>query len=299
MAVVAGYLAARLCWILLRPTWSDPVLLRHNYRGHPVATATGVVLPLALVVVEGGRAVASAAGVGGDNGIGPGRTAVVVAALGMALLGAIDDLGAPGEDRGFAGHLRALFAGRLTAGGVKLVGGAAVAVTAVAIVDVADSAGAGRSAGLAPTGRLLADAALVALAANLGNLFDRGPGRAIKVGLASFLVLAVATGAARVLTGAAVVVGAAAALLIDDLHERLMLGDTGANVLGAVVGLGVVLACSPGTRLVVLFVLVVLNLASEAVSFSRVIEAVPPLRALDRAGRLRISRRRGRYGGTP
>jgi hypothetical protein len=32
-------------------------------------------------------------------------------------------------------------------------------------------------------------------------------------------------------------------------------------------------------------VLVMLNLASEAVSFSRVIDAVPPLRALDRAGR--------------
>jgi UDP-N-acetylmuramyl pentapeptide phosphotransferase/UDP-N-acetylglucosamine-1-phosphate transferase len=151
-----------------------------------------------------------------------------------------------------------------------------VALTAVAIASGPDTS----------VGRLLGDAALVALAANLGNLLDRGPGRAIKVGLASFLVLALATTGAVVLTGAAVVVGAAAALLVDDLHERLMLGDTGANVLGAVVGLGVVLACSPGTRLVVLVVLVALNLASEVVSFSRVIDAVPPLRALDRAGRL-------------
>jgi len=100
-------------------------------------------------------------------------------------------------------------------------------------------------------------------------------------------VVATATTGAAVLTGAAVVVGAAAALLVDDLHERLMLGDTGANVLGAAVGLGVVLACSAGTRLVVLVVLVALNLASEVVSFSRVIDSVPPLRALDRAGRLR------------
>jgi len=277
VAVIAGYLAARLCWILLRPAWSDPALLRQNYRGHAVATAAGVVLPLTLVVVEGGRAVASAAGVGGDKGIGQGRLAVVVAVLGMGLLGALDDLAAPGDARGFAGHLRALAGGRLTVGGVKLVGGAGVALTAAAVAS-----GPGTSAG-----RLLGDAALVALAANLGNLFDRGPGRAIKVGLATFLVLAVATTGAAVLTGAAVVVGAAAALLVDDLHERLMLGDTGANVLGAAVGLGVVLACSAGTRLVVLVVLVALNLASEVVSFSRVIDSVPPLRALDRAGRLR------------
>ncbi len=281
LAVVAGYLAGRLCWIVLRPTWSTPTLMRQNYRGHTVPTAAGVVLPLALVVVEGGRAVASAAGAGGENGISQGRAAMVVVALGMALLGALDDLAAPGEARGFAGHLRALAGGRLTSGGVKLVGGAAVALTAVAIAsgDVADRAG------VASTSRLLADAAVVALAANLGNLLDRAPGRAIKVGMASFLVLALATMGAVELTGAAVVLGAAAALLVDDLHERLMLGDTGANVLGAVVGLGVVLACSPGTRLVVLVVLVVLNLASELVSFSRVIDAVPPLRALDRAGR--------------
>ncbi|MDP8976604.1 MAG: hypothetical protein M3N28_09645 [Actinomycetota bacterium] len=286
LAVVAGYLAGRLCWILLRPTWAAPTLMRQNYRGHTVATAAGVVLPLALVVVEGGRAVASAAGVGGQNGISQGRAAVVVAALGMGLLGAVDDLAAPGEARGFAGHLRALTGGRLTAGGLKLLGGAAVALIAVAVASPA--AGAADSAGFASTSRLLADAAVVALAANLGNLFDRAPGRAIKAGMALFLVLALATMGAVELTGAAVVVGAAAALLVDDLHERLMLGDTGANVLGAVVGLGVVLACSPGTRLVVLVVLAALNLASELVSFSRVIHAVPPLRALDRAGRPRI-----------
>ncbi len=133
--------------------------------------------------------------------------------------------------------------------------------------------------------RLLADAALVALAANLGNLFDRAPGRAIKVGMVSFLVLAVATTGAVALTGVAVVVGAAAALFVDDMHERLMLGDAGANVLGGVLGCGVVLTCPPATRLAALLVVAFLNLASEVVSFSRVIDAVPPLRFLDHLGR--------------
>ena len=47
------------------------------------------------------------------------------------------------------------------------------------------------------------------------------------------------TGATGVAT--AVVAGAGLALLPDDLREHLMLGDTGANVLGAVLGLAVVL----------------------------------------------------------
>jgi hypothetical protein len=85
-----------------------------------------------------------------------------------------------------------------------------------------------------------------------------------------------------------VVAGAAAAMLLDDLHERLMLGDTGANALGAALGLGVVLSCSFRTCAVTLAVVAGLNLASELVSFSRVIDAVPPLRALDRAGRKRV-----------
>ncbi|MDP8992933.1 MAG: hypothetical protein M3N31_07795 [Actinomycetota bacterium] len=275
VAVVAGYLAARLLWLLMRPAWSHPALLRPNYRGQSVATAAGAVVPLALVVVEAGRALAGAAGVGAETGPGEARLAVVVTALGMALFGALDDLAGTGDERGFRGHLLALARGRLTAGGAKLLGGAAVALTAVALATEGD----------VPVGELLAGAALVALCANLGNLFDRAPGRALKAGTASFLALAVATRGDVVLTGVAVVVGAAAALLVDDLHERLMLGDTGANVLGGVVGLGVVLACAPATRLVVLAVVAALNLVSEVVSFSRVIDAVPPLRALDRAGR--------------
>ena len=276
VAAATGYLASRLFWVLLRPAWSHPGLLRHNYRGHPVATAAGAVVPLALMVVEGGRAVAGAAGIGAPGPPGDARLAVVVTALGLGLFGVVDDLAGGEEERGFRGHAAALVRGRLTPGGAKLVGGMAVALTAVALSSPGDS-------GL---GRLLADAALVALCANLANLLDRAPGRTLKVGLAAFLVLALATTGAVVLSGVAVVVGAAAALLIDDLHEHLMLGDAGANVVGGAVGLGVVLASPTTTRLVVLVVVAVLNLVSEVVSFSRLIDALPPLRALDRAGRL-------------
>jgi UDP-GlcNAc:undecaprenyl-phosphate GlcNAc-1-phosphate transferase len=259
-----GFLAGRLVWVLVRPTLSQPLFTRSNYRGAEVVTAAGLVLPLTVLLVEAGRAVA------GTSGVSPARA---------GLLGLFDDLAGVGDGaQGFRGHVAALFEeGRLSTGGAKLFGGLAVALVAVSVASASSS----RS-----VGRLLVDGALVALAANLGNLFDRGPGRAGKVGLLAFVVLAVCVQAASALGPVAVLAGAAAALLLDDLHERLMLGDTGSNVLGGAVGLGVVLTCAPSVRIVVLVAVGALNLASELVSFSRVIEAVPPLRFLDRLGRV-------------
>lgn len=274
LAVLAGWLAARLLWTLLRPTLEQPALLRANWRDHDVPTAAGVVVALAVLVVEAGRALAGAAGIG-SAGLHPGRAAVAVVVVGMALVGLLDDLAGGDDARGFRGHLTELARGRLTTGAVKLFGGLAVATVAVAVASPDD-------AGLA---RLVADAALVALAANLGNLLDRRPGRATKAGLLAFMALAAATAGPTSLVGVAVVAGAAAALLLDDLREHLMLGDTGANVLGGAVGVGVVMACAPATRTLVLVAVVVLNAVSEVVSFGRVIDAVPPLRVFDRWGR--------------
>ncbi|MGH9278234.1 MAG: hypothetical protein ACRD12_09010 [Acidimicrobiales bacterium] len=262
---VAGCVAGALTWWAVRGWFTQPSLLRSNYRDHPVPTAAGVVLALALLEVEALRAVAGAPTLS--------RFVTVFTVAGFCLVGTVDDLAGAGDDRGFRGHLRALRSGRVTTGVLKLVGGALVAVVAVAPVS-----GGG-------TAQLLADAALVALCANLANLLDRGPGRVTKVSLVAFVVLAVASRADPELAGVAVVAGGAAALLVDDLRERLMLGDAGANPLGAALGLGVVLVAPPLARNLVLVAVALLNVAGEAVSFSRVIEAVPPLRALDRAGR--------------
>ncbi len=86
--------------------------------------------------------------------------------------------------------------------------------------------------------RLFADAALVALAANLGNLLDRAPGRAIKVSLLCLRALAAPRRRRRSACRLAPVLGAALGLLWADMRERLMLGDTGANLLGGGAGPG-------------------------------------------------------------
>jgi UDP-N-acetylmuramyl pentapeptide phosphotransferase/UDP-N-acetylglucosamine-1-phosphate transferase len=272
ISFLAGALVARLAWSVLRPMFAGPVFAGANHRGATVPTAVGIVIALAVIAVEAARGVAVVVGLDARHVAAQGSLLVVVAVVGFCLLGALDDLVGTGYPRGFHGHLRALAQGELTTGSLKLVGGALVALVVTSPIDAPHVV------------RLGVDAALVALAANLFNLLDRAPGRAIKVGGLSFGALALASGATVTIASVGAAVGAAVGLLREDLRERLMLGDAGANALGAAVGLGFVIATTPSTRLVVLLVLVGLSAANEVVSFSKVIDRVGPLRALDRLG---------------
>lgn len=197
--------------------------------------------------------------------------AACVVAL-TAAVGAYDDLGGRVDVKGLRGHLAALRRGEVTSGAVKVVG----LLTAGLVAAVWSDRRAGRPVGAAT----LAGAALVAGAANLANLFDLRPGRALKVGLLHGIPLAVQGRPA-----AAAMTGAALAVLPDDLAARSMLGDTGANPLGALVGTAAVQALGPRGRLAALTVVTGLTLLSERVSFTRVIESTPLLRELDRWGR--------------
>jgi UDP-N-acetylmuramyl pentapeptide phosphotransferase/UDP-N-acetylglucosamine-1-phosphate transferase len=265
VALVAGLVAGTLLLVMLRPTLAHPALERTNYRGRALPTAGGLVIVTAVLAVEGGWALVDGTGV---------HHRYVLVVLAFGALGFVDDaLGTGGDGRGFVGHLRALAHGRLTTGGVKLLAGGAAALIACASVD-GDR-----------VGRLIVDALLVALAANLANLLDRAPGRALKMGALCAIALGAAATMDRDLAGVAVAIGASLALLPADLGEQLMLGDTGVNPLGAVLALGLVLVAPFGVRIAALVVVLALNLTSELVSFSAVIDAVPPLRWVDRAGR--------------
>jgi UDP-GlcNAc:undecaprenyl-phosphate/decaprenyl-phosphate GlcNAc-1-phosphate transferase len=273
LAFVVGLLAVRFLLLAGRDILASPVLARLNYRDRPLPTAAGLFAVLAILTVEAGRATLGAFGIGDEPGTNAARPLVLFACLGFGLLGFVDDVLGSGEDRGFRGHLRALRAGRVTTGLCKIIGGAAVAFVLASQDDFVTGK------------RLLSDAILIALAANLGNLLDRAPGRVIKVAVVAWIPIAIAAGTGPVGVAVAPVMGAFAGIFGDDVRERLMIGDTGANVLGAVLGLACVLEIGRGARNVILLALVLLNLAAEFVSFSRVIERVPALRAFDALGR--------------
>ncbi len=273
LAGLAGLLAARYLALTAGSVFDAPVLRRVNYRGSAIPTAGGLLVVFAVLLVEAGRATLGALGLGPEPGENLDRNLVVFACFAFGLLGLVDDLLGNGEERGFRGHLRALTEGRVTTGVLKVIGGAAAALVVVAVSQPVSGK------------RLVADALIVALAANLGNLLDRAPGRTIKVAFVAYIPLALLAGSNTVGVAVAPVMGAAAGVLGDDLRERRMLGDTGANVLGAVLGLMAVLVVGRGWRTVILVALLVLNIAAELTSFSRIIERVPLLRRLDQAGR--------------
>ena len=81
---------------------------------------------------------------------------------------------------------------------------------------------------------------------------------------------------------ASICVGCCLGLLPFDAQERLMIGDTGANALGAVLGAVVAFTQSTVVQLVVLCATAALNLLSEFVSFSATIQRVRWMAWLDR-----------------
>ena len=258
---LVGATAARvaLAGLARRPPGGSTRWSRRNHRGESVTLLEGPAYVLAATT-----AAALAPGLPARL-----RVAGLLAAVGAGALGTYDDLAGSGDRRGFKGHLGALARGEVTSGAVKILGIGATGLLAGALVR--DH----------PVDRLLAGV-VVAGNANLLNLLDLRPGRALKAGLVH-LPLAGGRHPAGLLAVAAT--APAAALLPDDLGERTMLGDAGANALGAL--LGVAAAARAGRTWLALHAasLVALTIASERVSFTRVIEATPPLRRLDSLGR--------------
>ena len=131
------------------------------------------------------------------------------------------------------------------------------------------------------TADVLLGAGVIAGTANLLNLLDLRPGRAIKA--ATIIGTPLRSGRGGALTAGTL--GASAALLPADLDEEIMLGDAGANALGALLGVALAAKTGPTGRALALAVLAGLTAASEKVSFTKVIQDTPGLRELDALGR--------------
>ncbi|MEU6783933.1 hypothetical protein ABZ912_32455 [Nonomuraea angiospora] len=263
-----GAVAARVAYAAFtrnKPADLSGRWTRKNHRGEPITLLEGPAF-----VAGASTAAALAPGLPGRL-----RLAALVAGAGSGALGAYDDLYGTTSSKGFKGHLTALARGEVTSGAVKILGIGATGLGAAALV----------SQGPVDT---LVNGATIAGAANLANLFDLRPGRAIKVGLLTggpLLAASLFRDSPAAAALAAVPLGAAAALLPDDLGERAMLGDAGANSLGALLGLAAVTKLGRPGRYALLGTVVALTAAAEKVSFTKVIAGNPVLNRLDMLGR--------------
>jgi UDP-GlcNAc:undecaprenyl-phosphate/decaprenyl-phosphate GlcNAc-1-phosphate transferase len=252
-AVVIG--AWFLPWLTMRslmPTLEASRLATTNYKGRTVALGLGLVWlvwGIGLLLVSLLLGVAAGVFFGGTAVLGmPAIHEFLYAAnelpialvLGAVLFGFVDDVAGTSVDKGFRGHLRALRSGRLTTGGLKLLGIGLLAAGTVR-PDASGAALSGYSAGV-----WILQVLAIGLTANFVNLMDLRPGRALKAySLLGFLAVVAGFVGRGWLFGAGPWIGVAfliallgpvAAVWKLDLGERGMLGDAGANAGGALAG---------------------------------------------------------------
>jgi hypothetical protein avisC_07727 len=306
---------AGLGYVLRRKRIKASQWERTNFHGVTVSLRGGVAMA--------GASVASAAVASAFSDQPRAALGGLVASLGGGLAGYIDDVDQGAHDggkvaKGLKGHLGALAHGQVTTGVIKIAGIGASALAASALVGSKATSMGGKVADLA------LNTVLIAGAANLANLLDLRPGRALK---ATVLVAAPlsyfscadaktpASGASVTSATASVTSGASGAAsatpaapasasgasaqrllasglnaaaitaLVEDLQETTMLGDTGANAAGALLGTSLAANDSWKLRLGTTLGVVGLILASEKVSFSKVIAANPALNWLDQLWR--------------
>jgi UDP-GlcNAc:undecaprenyl-phosphate/decaprenyl-phosphate GlcNAc-1-phosphate transferase len=262
LAFGGGFALAALAWHVVQragPRWR-----KENRRGRSLPVALGWALAigsLGLVAVIWYQV---------DRiGLRASQTGEVMGAAIVFFTGVVDD-GYGGSVRGLRGHLRALMSGHITTGGLKLA--AAVLAAAIAVAWT-------------PRDHLWANLlALIAIAGstNIWNGLDVAPGRALK----GFLVVATVLLAVDLKAFLLVCSGAATAVLVPDLRERGMLGDSGATLLGFLAGAEIVRRLPEPWLILAALLVVGLNVLAETITFSRTIETIPPLRWFDHLGRL-------------
>ncbi|KNF07417.1 putative phospho-N-acetylmuramoyl-pentapeptide-transferase [Gottschalkia purinilytica] len=196
----------------------------------------------------------------------------VISMMLMGLIGAIDDLIGEKSVKGFKGHIKSLFKGELTTGGLKAI----IGFLSAALISLVISES---------YVEMIINTFLIALFTNLINLFDLRPGRAGKM----FIILGVILLLTAHETSFNFILLSALGIIIGyiryDLKARAMMGDIGSNALGITLGIFCAITHPLKIKLIYLAILVLLHIISEFYSFSKIIEKNKILKFIDSLGR--------------
>ena len=190
--------------------------------------------------------------------------------------GLVDDIEDLREEapkaKGLAGHFQALKRGELTTGAVKVAAiGSSAAGYALVHCERYDRG----------FYDWVIDSIIVAGSANIANLFDLRPGRALKACVACSLVASTGRVSPR---SFGATLGTIAGSAPTDLAGKTMLGDVGANALGLQVGMLAIVPSSRTFRTGMAALTLGVIAAGEVLSFSKFIESSKVLSALDELG---------------
>lgn len=254
---------------------TDSSLLRPNYRGENIPAAAGLIFLMVLPMGFGLGFLLAIKIFTSVNAV-----LFLFVTLGMGLAGFSDDCLGNHTVKGFKGHIKAfLKEKKLTTGGLKaLLGGTIAFVFSIANARLN---GFGNYPWI-----VVVDFFLVALAANIINLFDLRPGRAGKAYLVIFITVLLVSKNFIDFTGLFLPVTVILLIYLPhDLKARMMLGDAGSNLLGASLGMMMVWMLSDLGKIVALIIFFSLQFAAEKISFSEIIDKYRPLKYFDQLGR--------------
>jgi UDP-GlcNAc:undecaprenyl-phosphate/decaprenyl-phosphate GlcNAc-1-phosphate transferase len=241
-----------------------------NYRKRYVVGAFGILLPTVMLTSAGVFALARFAQTGSFPA-SEGLLLLLVLVSGTGFIGFVDDILGSRVIGGLRGHFSQLRHKVVTTGTLKAVVGFALSALAAAFL-----------AGNILT--FLVGLGVLTLSINAANLFDLRPGRAIKVFTVAAAGVFIASWSAPFWILWGLIIPPVGGLLFGDLKEQSMMGDSGSNVLGAIIGLTFVINLSLIPLMAILAILVGLHAVSEKYSIGRFIERMPLLKQFDALG---------------
>ncbi|MFY9177697.1 MAG: hypothetical protein WBI74_06945 [Caldicoprobacterales bacterium] len=200
----------------------------------------------------------------------------IILLLSMTLIGYIDDSLETSTSKGFKGHIKSMMSGELSTGIIKLIVSVIIGtlISAVYYSNVIDIA---------------LNTILFCLCVNFINLLDLRPGRGIKGFILFTLFISVSSG----LRSIWILLPIYSSLTIytrGEMEEIYMLGDTGANLLGGVLGFYILKAAYPGVKYALFIILIFLHIIAEFKSLSNIIDSIPLLKYMDSFGQLKKER---------
>lgn len=283
IVVLGSFFTGKLLLPRLAVFLHEANFTRINFRGEAIPTGGGILFILSVPVWM------VAALVLGIPHFDLTNTFLFISVLlGMGLVGFFDDVFGSQDAKGFSGHFGALFRGHLTSGALKaLYGGITAAIFATGLWIVQRQM---REISIVlQVYEFFLNIGVIALFTNLINLLDLRPGRAGKSYLLGLVILFFLSKQPELFVVAIPLTVILLAYLRADLKAWIMMGDVGSNLLGGVLGMMLAWTFTPFSKTLAFIILLTLNLLSERLSFSRIIEKYRILRFLDELGRGRTN----------
>lgn len=271
MWLISGGISLIIGIILIRSfiyIFHENQVLAKNYKGEKIPFAVGLIFPLGYIV----SVIPLLISVENTEYL----LKFCYLQYGFAVLGLLDDFLGNGTSKGLKGHLNSFFKkGVITTGFLKASFGLVIAFTlTLTYLDLEFNS----------LFILLLDVLIIALSANAINSLDLRPGRAGKIFLLVSIYFYLTTGLWEFVHIIPIIL-MVIIFLPGDLKGRYMLGDAGANALGAALGGYTAFFYDYGTKIYLLGALILFHIITESISLTYIIEKTPIISNFDKWGR--------------